>query len=120
MYYAYHNDFVPELLALKYPKHAVYGGLSIFGESIESLTGVPLDPEYINSYVNTTTDENYVVSQIPLELDAEQERLDARELLRSELQIAVATPDNREIRVTKQQGRILHDDWMSLQPTDML
>jgi hypothetical protein len=118
MYYAYHNDFVPEPLALKYPKHAVYGGLSIFGESIESLTGVPLDPEYINSYVNTGADENYVVSKLPLELDSEQDRLDARELLRLELQIAVDTPDNREIRVTKQQGRTLHEDWMASQPAD--
>jgi hypothetical protein len=119
MYIAYHIDHIPDLLSAKYPKHAVYGSLAIFGESLEELTRIPLPPEKIRSYIDTPADENYMI-QLVEESEQEQTRLDAREVLRSELQELITQPDNREIRVTTQQGKILYKDWMELQPDEAI
>jgi hypothetical protein len=117
MYYAYHNhiDFIPKALKARYPYHAVYGGLAIFGESIENITGIALNPEQINSYVNTESDENYM-AQLADEADQEQVRIDAREALREALQLILTAPDGREIRVNSSQAHTLYSDWLLLQP----
>jgi hypothetical protein len=115
MYYAYHKDHIPEALRARYPYHAVYGGLAIFGESIEALTGVALKAEEINSYINTDADENHM-AQLADEADQEQARADAREALRQSLQLALMEPDAREIRVNSSQAHTLHSDWMASQP----
>jgi hypothetical protein len=114
MYYSYDINFIPEALATKYPNHAVYGTKAIFGESLESLTGIELTAEEINSYISTHADENYM-SGLAEEGNEDQARIDARSALRVELQ--TLTPDSREIQVTDQQGKLLYDDWMSTQPT---
>jgi hypothetical protein len=115
MYYAYHKDHVPKALKALYPSHAIYGGLAIFGESIEALTGVALNPDEINSYINTDADENYM-AQLADEADQEQARTDAREVLRQSLQLALMEPDGREIRVNSSQAHTLYSDWMASQP----
>jgi hypothetical protein len=117
MYYGYHKNHVPEALAAQYPNHPVYGTLAIFGESLEALTGIPLLPEEINSYVNTKADPSYMSQLIAFDHEADREiaHMDAIECLRVELQSL--TPDSREIQVTDQQGKLLHDDWLASQPT---
>jgi hypothetical protein len=115
MYYAYHKDHVPPALTAIYPKHAVYGGLAIFGESIEAITGIFLNPDEIDSYIGTNADENYM-AQSADEADQEQARADAREALRESLQLALMEPDGREIRVNSSQAHTLHSDWMASQP----
>jgi hypothetical protein len=115
MYYVYHIDHIPEALTAKHTNHAVYGGLAVFGESIEALTGIALTPEQIDSYINTDADEGHM-SQLADEADQDQARIDAREALRTALQLILMAPDSREIRVTSQQGRTLHDDWLAAQP----
>ena len=113
MYYAYHIDHVPEPLAARYPNHAVYGALAIFGESLEDLTGIELTPEEINSYVGTNADESHMAG-LADEGNEDQARIDARAALMAALQ--KLTPDSREIRVTSQQGKLLHNDWLASQP----
>ena len=113
MYYAYHIDYIPESLAAKYPNHAVYGGLAVFGEGIEALTGIALTPNKINSYIGTNEDESHMV-QLADEGNEDQARIDARSALRVALQ--KLTPDSQEIRVTSQQGKLLHDEWLTSQP----
>jgi hypothetical protein len=114
MYYGYHKDHVPEALAAQYPNPATYGTLVIFGESLEALTGIPLLPEEINSYAGTNADENHMVG-LADEGNEDQACIDARSALRAALQSL--TPDSREIQVTDQQGKLLHDDWLASQPT---
>jgi hypothetical protein len=115
MYYAYHKDHVPKALTVIYPQHAVYGGLAIFGESIEALTGVALKADEINSYINTNADENYM-AQLADEADQEQARANARDSLRQALQFTLTVPDSREIRVNSSQAHTLYSDWMASQP----
>lgn len=114
-YYAYHISFIPKALTALYPQHAVYGGLAIFGESIEALTGVALNPDEIDSYIGTNADENYM-AQLADEVDQEQARADARKALRQSLQLALMEPDGREIRVNSSQAYTLYSDWMASQP----
>jgi hypothetical protein len=108
MYYAYHIDYIPEVLTARYPKHAVYGGLAIFGESIEAITGIALKPEEINSYIH--------IAQSGNEADEEQARIAADDAIREALQLALMEPDSREIRVSGSQAHTLHSDWLLLQP----
>jgi hypothetical protein len=115
MYYAYHLGHIPEALAALYPYHAIYGGLAIFGESIEALTGIALKSEEIDSYIGTDADENHM-AQLADEADQEQVRADAREALREALQLALMEPDSREIRVNSSQAQTLYSDWMASQP----
>jgi hypothetical protein len=115
MYYAYHKDHVPKALKALYPNHAIYGGLAIFGESIEALTGLALKPEEIDNYINTDSDEDYMV-QLADEAGQEQARIDARDSLRQALQLILTVPDGLEIRVNSSQAHMLHSDWMALQP----
>jgi hypothetical protein len=88
----------------------VYGGLAVFGESIEALTGVTLAPEEIDSYT--------YLAQLADEADHEHARTAANKSLREALQIALAAPDSREIRVNSQQAHLLRDDWLSAQPDE--
>ena len=113
MYYAYHTDFIPEALAARYPNHATYGALAIFGESLEALTGIELTAEEINSYVGTNADESHMAG-LADEGNEDQARIDARAALMAALQ--KLTPDSQEIRVTSQQGKLLHDEWLTSQP----
>jgi hypothetical protein len=115
MYYAYHLNHIPPALTAIYPYHAVYGGLAIFGESIEALTGVALNPDEIDNYINTNADENYM-AQLADEAEQEQARTDARESLREALQLILMAPDSREIRVNSSQAHTLYSDWMASQP----
>jgi hypothetical protein len=115
MYYAYHKNHIPEALTAIYPTHAVYGGLAIFGESIEDITGVALKADEIDSYIGTDADENYM-AQLVDEPNQEQARTDARDSLRQALQLALMEPDGREIRVNSSQAHTLYSDWMALQP----
>jgi hypothetical protein len=108
MYFAYHLPFIPKALKAKYPEPAVYGGLAIFGESIESLTGIALKPEEINSYIHMAQSGN--------EADEEQARTAAEDAIRKALQLALMEPDSREIRVNSSQAHTLYWDWMASQP----
>jgi hypothetical protein len=108
MYYAYHIGFIPPQLTALYPHHAVYGGLAIFGESIEAITGIALKPEEINSYIHMAQSGN--------EADEEQARTAAEDAIREALQLALMEPDSREIRVNGSQAQTLHSDWMASQP----
>jgi hypothetical protein len=115
MYYAYPIDFIPPLLKVKYPTHAVYGGLAIFGESIEALTGIALKAEQIDSYIDTDADENYA-ARLADEAGQDQARSTAREALREALQLVLTSPDSREIRVNSSQAHTLYSDWLASQP----
>jgi hypothetical protein len=115
MYYAYHIDHIPEALTAKYRNHAVYGRLALFGESIETLAGIALKPEEIDSYINTAADEDHA-AQLADEAGQDQARIDAQEALRKALDLILSAPDSREIRVTGQQARTLYDDWLASQP----
>tara|TARA_R110000851_G_scaffold48430_1_gene117112 strand:- start:136 stop:501 length:366 start_codon:yes stop_codon:yes gene_type:complete len=116
MYYAYHINFIPEAQSSKNPNHAVYGEWALFGQSLETLTGVLLTSEEFVSFANTNADAGYMSQLIALDNEADRELaiVDANEAFRLVLQ--TATPDGREFRLTKEQGQVLHNDLVASQP----
>jgi hypothetical protein len=116
MYYAYHKDAAPEALLARYPKPPLYanGNIVLFGESISQITGIELTPEQINSYIGTKTDESYM-AQLAEEAgkSADKARTAARKAFRAAIK---KIKGSQEIRITSQQGKMLHDDWIASQP----
>lgn len=116
MYFAYHINFIPEAQSSKNPNHAVYGDWALFGQSLETLTGVLLTSDEVVSFTNTSADAGYMSQLIDFEHESDREQavVDANEAFR--LVLKTATPDGREIRLTSDQGNVLRNDWIASQP----
>ena len=133
-YYIWHKDEAPEALLAKYPNCAKYegGDLYLFGESLESVTGVKSPAAAIDSFTGGAEDEDYMddladkatytgtkQERIDARIEARrQARIDARIAFRVRMRTAARVADRKEKRMNSRQGKKLYANWLALQPVD--